>query len=145
SQVSPCVPRESAAPGGCGPAAATAEIQESCELFPDQSGCACTEWGLPDGPGGRRDRRFGRPGRREGGHLPLGEPGPGESQLSQGPQTKKRLPADPARWDHGTFALEPKCIAITFGGQRDKMGWVMGTCALAGVLMVNSYPSPDLP
>lgn len=41
----------------------------------------------------------------------------------------------------GMLALEPKAITITFGGQRDKMGWIMGRCALAGVPMANSYPS----
>lgn len=47
----------------------------------------------------------------------------------------------------GMLVLEPKCITITFGGQRDKMGWIMGKCVLTGVPMANSYPSssPSLP
>ncbi|XP_075850810.1 regulator of G-protein signaling 9 isoform X2 [Microcebus murinus] len=59
TQVPRGVPREGAAPGGRGPAAATAEIQESGQLFPDQNGRAHGERALPHGLGGHRDRRGG--------------------------------------------------------------------------------------
>lgn len=112
------------------------------KLFPDQDGCAHGERGLPDGLGRYGPWSTQGPGRRKGGHLPLGEPGGGPRWLSLGPWARESLPQGRQDGAAGPTGSGTRVHEDHMWGPEGRDGWALERSAPGGRPMASPSLAP---